>query len=70
MIVRLLNFLGLVTGVVLVDFQGKEYISIMQKGKFNNWCYVYHFTKVGHVILNLDGTTSGSSSYIKRWTRL
>lgn len=32
------------------------------------WAYVYPFSKVGHVILNDDGTTSGECSYIQQWS--
>ena len=54
--------------VALKDMHGKIRFSIKKKDPFGvYWAYVYPMTKVGHVILNEDGTCSGESSYIKKW---
>ena len=68
----ILKLMSIFTGrkiVWLEDFQGGIHRTIEAKGNpFNNrWCYVYPLTRVGHVVLNDDGTTSGKSSYIERW---
>lgn len=70
MLIRLLSFLGVIRGVILVDFQGKEYLSWAKRGGFSTWCHVYPWMKVGHVILHPTGDTTGDSSYIKRWKYL
>lgn len=59
--------------VVLQDWEGKMYYTI---GYINSefgtkWACVYPFTAVGFVVLKDDGTTSSrSSSYIERWSRM
>lgn len=70
MLVKILNFLGLVEGICLQDMDGKEYLTFIRKGKFGPWSRVYPFVGVGHVLLLPDGTTKGSSIYIKRWVKL
>lgn len=60
------------TCVVLVDHQGVEYVTIRRKSKCGgpDWCYVYNFTRVGHVILHEGGETGGQSTYIEQWFNL
>lgn len=68
MLIRLLNALGIIRGVWLLDFQGEEYLSIARQGHSGGlWAYVYPFTRIGHVVLNDDKTCSGCSSYITKW---
>lgn len=76
----LLSKLGLIRGVYLLDCWGDTYSSIAyyrtnkravklfgETLKKELWCRVYPFTAVGDVVLNPDSTTSGDSSYIKKW---
>jgi hypothetical protein len=66
--VWLLHKLGLVQGIWLQDHHGKTYRTWVRKTPFEKkWAPVYPFTGVGSVILNPDGTCSGSSIYIERW---
>lgn len=50
--------------VWLIDSEEDIYLS---KNSLIKTCSVYWGTGIGHVILNINGTCSGSSSYIKRW---
>lgn len=58
--------------IVLLDHEGEFYYTIAYKHPFvegGRYAHVYWFTKVGHVTLNEDGTTSGNSGYIKKWVK-
>ena len=53
--------------VLLLDYDGDEYISIIRytpSGKM--YCYVHPFEKVGFTILHEDGRCEGPCS-IKEW---
>jgi len=69
MILRLISYLTGRKIVLLEDFEGQVYKTLELKGRSfgKKRAHVYWFTGVGSVILNDDGTTSGSSSYIERW---
>ena len=64
---RLLAKLRLIKLVWLNDFQGTKYLTVKRKSGLCDWCYVYPYTFVGHVILNGDGSCSGKSIYIETW---
>lgn len=64
---RLLAFIFRWELVWLQDFQGKVYLTKTNNNPFGKYAHIYHFTKIGHVVLNDDETCSGESSYIKRW---
>lgn len=65
---RILYYLGIVDLVWLESCSGIQYLTIKKKNPFGEyWCHVYPYTKIGHVILNEDGTCSGKSTYIERW---
>jgi len=69
---KLIAFLTGGEPVVLLDHQGEFYYSISYKHPFfegSRYAYVYWYTKIGHVVLDADGTTSGNSSYIKKWVK-
>jgi hypothetical protein len=66
-LINIVSFLTKRRIVILIDNWGQEYITLENKGKFNNYCRVYWITCVGHVILNKDNTCSGRSRYIKEW---
>ncbi len=69
MILRLLHKLRLVELVWLKSHTDDYwYLTIKRKhpdGKY--WARVYPFTGTGYVILEEDGTCSGSSFFIKQW---
>ena len=64
---RLLSMLRLIELVWLEDFTGERYLTVKRKSGTSEWCYIYPYTFVGHVILNGDGSCSGEYSYIKTW---
>jgi len=54
--------------VWLIDGEEDTYLTKVHcKNSSVKTCSVYWGTGVGHVILNVNGTCGGSSSYIKRW---
>lgn len=55
--------------VVTQDHEGEQRLHRRHKSVFgeDGWCFVYDFTRVGHFLLNRDGTCSGQSSYIRKW---
>ena len=54
--------------IALRDQWGEIYFTVKKKDPFGGcWAWIYPITKVGHVILNEDGSCSGKSSYIKKW---
>lgn len=66
----ILKLISLLTGrkiVWLEDFEGETYRTIERETPFGKKAYVYWFTRIGDVKLNEDGTTSGSSLYVKKW---
>lgn len=68
MIKRLIAFILRKKLVVLTDMHGDKYIVFERESRSGRkFTYVYDFTKVGHVILNDDGTCGGQSIYIKTW---
>lgn len=71
-IVLVLDRLGIVDGIILRDRWGKTYLTWAHKSKWDGSrrAYVYPLVRVGHVILNQDGTTGGYSSHIKEWKPL
>ena len=65
---RLLALLGIIEIVILLDKDGQEFWTYKRKRAIGGYqAFVYPFTRVGHVILNDDGTCSGRSCYIKSW---
>jgi len=70
-----LKILGFMTNrkvVLLKHFDGQISYSLAKQSDwspFESSCYVYHFTKLGFVVLNQDGTTSGAS-YVHYWKYL
>ena len=68
MIIRLLSYFGLIEGIVLEDFQGEVYYTKSFDTPFGKKAHVSPVTKVGYVNLLEDGTCTGKSSYIKKWT--
>lgn len=67
-ILKLLQILGIVKLVWLKDHVNCVYLTILREDSFGvQWAYVHPFTRIGHVILNPDGTCGGKSIYIKRW---
>lgn len=63
---EIVGFIIRKTPVYLTDMNGE--IRVTYKTKNNSRVYVYHFTGVGDVYLKTDGTTSGASSYIEKWS--
>jgi len=58
--------------IVLLDHKDEFHYTIAYRHPFVEgklYAHVYWSTKVGHVILNEDGTTYGNSNYIKKWVR-
>lgn len=63
---RLLHKLGIITLIVLIDFNGETYITIKRKNRDGKkWAHVYPYVQVEHVYLNDDGTVS--KSYVHEW---
>ena len=53
----------------LIDHQGEVYASRYRVDKNGvAWAYVYPISRTGHVVLLGDGSTSGESFYIDRWS--
>lgn len=70
---KILAFLFRKELVVLVDFEGQEYVVFRRKSHIPgkpDWAYVYDYVCVGHVTLLQDGTTGGNSSYIHTWHKV
>ena len=69
--VVLYHKLKLKQGIILEDCDGEVYYTFKEESPFNkSIAFIFPSTKVGHVVLNKDGTTSGSSIYIERWKDL
>lgn len=71
MLIRLLTWLGLVEGIILIDYMGDIYLSKTTKNYFDEnkkSAFVYPFAKIGHITLNPDGTVD--NSYIEQWRYL
>lgn len=65
---------ALLTGgkiVYLMDTKQRVYKTIAYKHKMLKgvmWAHVYPHFMIGHVILREDGTTTGESCYIEKWS--
>lgn len=70
MLIHIVSFLTGRKIVFLEDSYGEVYKTLEYKTPFGNKAYVYWLTKVGHVNLEPDGTTTGQSTYINRWIYL
>lgn len=67
---RLWAFLTKGECVILQAYEGEVFYTIAYLDPFGKkTARVYWFSRIGLVILNEDGTTSGRSSYINRWMK-
>lgn len=67
MIVRLLNYLGIVKGVYLRDRWGEVFITWERRNPWAFSAFKYPFMRIGQVTLEKDGKTGGEATHIKEW---
>ena len=65
--------LGMRPAIVLVDFEGKRYRTVMRNSPtIGRWCHIYNTLRVGSVILKDEGLIDKSrrpahEGYHQRW---
>ena len=71
MLIRILNKLGLVTGIWLEDFQYEVSYSILRTNPSGQkWAYKFPFIHISRWVLNDDGsidTEKSDHSYMRKW---